>query len=250
MHILQPGETLTDPLSPYAAVDRTTPEGRCWVMANMVGSLDGSAAVGGRVGVLSDEPDRQLFRLMRALAQVVLVGAQTVRREGYATIALPPEWAVAREEAGLPRTPPLAVVSRSLDLDWSARTFTDAPPESRTMVVTCEAADRERLERAREVADVVVAGEERVDTKRALAELARRGHKVVLCEGGPTLLGELVARGDLDELCLTIAPLMGGDPLPVSVTPPGAVPVGFRLRHVLADESTLFLRYERTTDEQ
>jgi riboflavin biosynthesis pyrimidine reductase len=68
---------------------------------------------------------------------------------------------------------------------------------------------------------------------------------VVLCEGGPTLLGELVAAGRLDELCLTIAPLMGGDPLPVSVSPPGAPLRHFALRHVIRDGDTLFLRYER-----
>jgi riboflavin biosynthesis pyrimidine reductase len=67
----------------------------------------------------------------------------------------------------------------------------------------------------------------------------------VLCEGGPTWLGELVAAGCLDELCLTIAPLMGGDPLPVSVAPVGAPLTHFALRHVLRDGDTLFLRYER-----
>ena len=113
-------------------------------------------------------------------------------------------------------------------------------------MVTCGAADPDRLADARAHAgDVVVAGDERVDPAAALAALAARGHRVVLCEGGPTLLGELVDAGLLDELCLTIAPLMGGDALPIAVSPtPGHV-TALRLAHTLADGDTLFLRYER-----
>ena len=127
----------------------------------------------------------------------------------------------ARRAAGRPATPPLAVVTRSLDLNWSARVFTGAPADRRTLVLTCAAADPARLARASEVAEVIVAGQDRVDPDEAMAMLAGLGHRVVLCEGGPTWLGELVAAGRLDELCLTIAPLMGGDMLPVSVAPTG-----------------------------
>ncbi len=249
VQILQPGAILDDPLAPYARVDRTPAAGGCWVMANMVGGLDGSAAVGGRVGALSTEPDAALFRLLRSLADVVLVGAETVRRERYRSIRLPPKVADARQAAGRPRTPRLAVVTRSLNLDWSGDAFGGAPAGSRTLVITCKAADPRRVERAREVADVLIAGEDRVDPEQALLLLSELGHRVVLCEGGPTLLGELVAAGRIDELCLTIAPLMGGDPLPVSVSPPGAPLRGFALRHVLRDGDTLFLRYERGRDD-
>jgi PPK2 family polyphosphate:nucleotide phosphotransferase len=245
VHVLNDGAPVTDPLAPYAQVDRTRAAGGCWVMANMVGGLDGSAAIGGRVAALSTEPDAALFRLMRALADVVLVGAETVRREGYRRLRLPEERAAARQAAGRPRTPRLAVVTRSLDLDWSTEAFAGAPPESRALVITCKAADPGRLERAREVADVVIAGQDRVEPEQAVLRLSDLGHRVVLCEGGPTLLGELVAADRLDELCLTIAPLMGGDPLPVSVSPPGAPLRHFALRHVMRDGDTLFLRYER-----
>jgi riboflavin biosynthesis pyrimidine reductase len=249
VQILQAGATLADPLAPYARVDRIRAGGGCWVMANMVGGLDGSAAIGGRVAALSTEPDAALFRLIRALADVVLVGAETVRRERYRTIRLPERQAAARLAAGRPAAPRLAVVTRSLDLDWSGDAFAGAPAGRRTLVITCKAADARRLERAREVADVVIAGEDRVDPEQALLRLSELGHRVVLCEGGPTLLGELVAAGRLDELCLTIAPLMGGDPLPVSVSPPGTPLRHFALRHVLRDGDTLFLRYERGRDE-
>lgn len=248
VHALQEGPDLPDPLAPYAAVDRARPDGGCWVMAHMVGGLDGSAAIGGRVGALSTAPDASLFVAMRTLADVVLVGAETVRREGYGPIRLPPERADARARAGRPAAPPLAVVSRSLSLDWDAPAFTEAPPDSRSIVVTCAAADPERLRRAREVADVVVAGDRRVEPAAATAALTAAGHRVAVCEGGPTWLGELVAADCLDELCLTVSPLMGGDPLPLSVTPPGGSLRHLTLRHVLRDGDTLFLRYERHAD--
>lgn len=247
MHLLQPADEVRDLLAPYAAVQRRRPD-RAWVMANMVGTLSGSAAVGGRVGQLSVGPDSQLFVDMRSLADVVLVGAETVRREGYGPVRLSPERVAARREAGLPDTPPLAVVSRSLELDWAAPVFADAPADRRTIVVTCEAADPARVARAREVADVVVAGAESVAPALAVAALRERGHAVVLCEGGPSWLGELAAAGCLDELCLTVAPVLGGDLLPVSVAPPGSALRGFALRHVIAADDTLFLRYERADD--
>ncbi len=245
MYLLDRGAPIGDSLAPYAAVARQVADGSCWVMAHMVGGLDGTAAIGGRVGELSTAPDAQLFRLMRALADVVLVGAQTVRREGYGPVRLPAERMLVRSQAGRRPVPPLAVVSGSLDLDWSAKAFVDAPDASRTLVITCQDSDPLRRERASVVADVIVAGDERVDLRVALSHLAARGHQVVLCEGGPTLLGELVAGDLLDELCLTISPLMGGDPLPVSVSPPGAPLRYFALRQVARDDQTLFLRYER-----
>jgi riboflavin biosynthesis pyrimidine reductase len=245
VQILREGPEITEPLAPYAEVDRTTADGAPWVMANMVGGLDGSAAIGGRVADLSAKPDRQLFRLMRALADVVLVGAETVRREGYRSIRLPQELAAARLAAGRQATPRLAVVTRSLDLDWSGRPFGAAPPESRALVITCKGADPGRLGRAREVTDVLIAGEDRVDPEQAVLGLAELGLRIVLCEGGPTLLGELVSAGRLDELCLTIAPLMGGDPLKIAMSPGGAPLRHFALRHVIRDGDTLFLRYER-----
>jgi riboflavin biosynthesis pyrimidine reductase len=215
----------------------------------MVAGLDGTAAVGGRVGVLSTPPDQVLFRRMRQIADIVLVGAETVRREGYGPLRLSDDARAARQRLGQSPTPPLAVVSRSLDLDWDAALFTAAAEDARTHVVTCAAADRERRARAEHVATVLVAGDERVEPVAAMQALADLGRRVVVCEGGPTWLGELVAADRLDELCLTIAPVMGGDPLPVSVTPRGAGTAAFALKGVMAEDDTLFLRYERRTSE-
>ncbi|MDO5499394.1 MAG: pyrimidine reductase family protein [Propionibacteriaceae bacterium] len=242
MHELNAGAAIADILAPYA-VPRGHADGRAWMMANMVAGVDGTAAVDGRVGPLSEGPDVELFRLMRALADVVVVGAETVRREGYGPVRLPEARQAARVEAGRTPLPPVAVVSRSLELNWAAPLFTEAATP--TMVITCAAAPPERLDRARDSAEVLVVGEESVDLAALLAALAARGLPTVLCEGGPTLLGRLAAAGLLDELCLTLTPLMGGDPLPVALTPAGGATSAYRLCHALGHDSTLFLRYER-----
>lgn len=245
------GPAVADVLDPYRGVDRVRPSGGAWVLANMVGGLDGTAAIGGRVGALTGGADAELFRRLRAVADVVLVGAATVRAEGYGPVRLPEDLRAERRAAGRPDVPPVAVVSASLRLDWSSSLFTDA--ERPTMVVTTpEAAAGPTGPEARRHAEVPEvdppAGGGGVAVPGLLAALADRGHRVVLCEGGPALLGELVAAGRLDELCLTVAPLVGGDPLPVVRTPPGAPLRGFALRHVALDDGALFLRYEAVPD--
>jgi riboflavin biosynthesis pyrimidine reductase len=211
----------------------------------MVAGLDGTASVGGRVASLSTTPDRALFPRMRQIADIVMVGAETVRREGYGSVSLTEDARAQRRSKGQTPTPAVAVVSQSLAFDWTAKVFTDAPADARTHLITCAAADPERRAEAEEFAEIIVAGDDRVEPVTAMQALAELGHRVVLCEGGPTWLGQLVAADRLDELCLTVAPLMGGDSLPVSVTPPGAGLARFELKGAMLDEHTLFLRYER-----
>lgn len=245
MHQLERGAEVRDALAPYLDVDRSRPRHECWVIGHMVAGLDGTASVGGRVGSLSTTPDEALFPRMRQLADVVLVGAETVRREGYGPVRLSEEARESRRRLDMSPTPPLAVVSRSLAFDWAAKVFADAPDDARTLVITCASADPQRLADAETVATVIVAGEERVEPAAAMQALADLGRRVVLCEGGPTWLGELVAADRLDELFLTVSPLMGGDQLPVAVTPPGAGLAEFDLLGTMAEDHTLFLRYER-----
>lgn len=243
MNWLEPGSAVDDLVAPYREVDRTAPGGRAWVLANMVAGLDGSTAIAGRVGQLSSPTDAALFKLLRSVADVVLVGAETVRRERYGPARLPDEVRAARIAAGRSAVPPVAVVSRSLDLDWSSPLFAGVDPASPTMIVTCDSAPPDRLAEARRRGPVLVAGADRVEPAAALTALTAWGAATVLCEGGPTLLGELVEVGLLDELCLTIEPLMGGDPLPVAVSTGPPRPTRYRIAHTLADGDTLFLRY-------
>lgn len=244
MQLLVGGPMIDDLLALYRVVVRSRGDGGCWVLANMVAGLDGTAAVAGRVGPLSTGPDRELFRLLRAVADVVLVGAQTVRQERYGPVLLPEAVQAARVAAGGRPVPAVAVVSRSLDLDWESPLFTEAPPSSPTEVITTAASVRARPAIPPAGTPLLVAGEEEVDMVSLLDALHAQGHGVVLCEGGPSLLGQLVAAGRLDELCLTLAPVIGGDPLPVAVTPVGSALADFALRHTAVADDTLFLRYE------
>jgi len=201
------------------------------VRANFVASADGSVSLAGKSGTLGNAADRELFQLLRAMSDVVLVGAGTARVENYGG---------AREVDG--RTPPIAVVSRSLDLDPASRLFTDTrvPP----IVLTCADAPADRRELLAGIADVVIAGDSDVDLRVALDTLAERGLRHVECEGGPHLLGWLVAAGLLDELCLTLAPvLVGGTAGRIVAGLDTQVGDRLRLLHVLEDDGYLFLRY-------
>jgi riboflavin biosynthesis pyrimidine reductase len=203
--------------------------------------------VEGRVGALSSDTDKTVFRLLRSLADVVLVGAGTFRAERYAPSRLADHLRQWRVERGRPPVPPIAVVSRSLDLDLEAPVFTDT--EVRTLVVTTADADPEARARIAEVADVVVAGESRLDPAAALRALRERGHEIVLCEGGGVLNAELLAAGLLDELCLTVSPRVGGDPSRIVADAPRIPLADLRLAHVLADGDELYLRYLTGADD-
>jgi riboflavin biosynthesis pyrimidine reductase len=219
------------------------PPGGTWLRANMVASLDGAAQRDARSAGLGNAADRHLFLLLRGLADVVVVGAGTVRTEGYGPVRPSEGWGGVRE--GRAPVPPLAIVSRTLDLDFDAPVFTEA--QSRTIVLAPATAAPGRLEAARERADVIVAGRETLDFAAAVGELAARGHRRLLCEGGPGVLAQVVAAGLLDELCLTLSPLLlGGHPTRILDGPPVSVPPEMTLAHAMQDEEFLFLRYTRS----
>jgi riboflavin biosynthesis pyrimidine reductase len=217
-----------DPVDPAAVyADVPVAEGRPSVRLNMIASVDGATAVGGRSGGLGGEADKRLFAVLRSLADVVLVGAGTVRAEHYGPGALP-----------------IAVVSRSCSLDWQSPFFTEAT--FRPIVLTVADAPKDYLERAAEVADVVVAGTGSVDVAQALEALARRGARRVLAEGGPALNGHLAAAGLVDEMCLTLSPtLVAGDAKRILDGPELAVPAPLELRSLCEEDGFLFLRTRR-----
>jgi riboflavin-specific deaminase-like protein len=181
---------------------------RPYVVVNMVASADGAISVEGRTQALSSEADRHVFHYLRSLADVILVGAQTVRTEGYGPPRITAERQAARVARGQHAVPRIAIVTSSLDLDWGSKLFTETA--TRPLLLTTEDADVP--DEALAVADVVVAGRGRVSMPEALASLCEHGVGVVLCEGGPTLNGVLAADDLIDELCLTVVPaLVGGD---------------------------------------
>ncbi|MQA79539.1 MAG: pyrimidine reductase family protein [Streptosporangiales bacterium] len=215
-----------------------------WLRVNMIASADGAAVVDGGSRALGSDADRQLLGLLRGLADVVVVGAGTVRAEGYGPLRPRQARRDARIEAGLAPVPRLAVVTHTLDLDLTAPVFTE--PEVTTLVVTCEAADPDRLRAAGEVAEVVLAGGDRVDLGAALDALVGHGLPRMLCEGGPGLLGGLAAADRVDDLCLTVAPVLAGGDASRIARGPDLVPrARMRLAHALEDDSYLYLRYTR-----
>ncbi|MCW2631371.1 MAG: bifunctional deaminase-reductase domain protein [Pseudonocardia sp.] len=217
----------------YAYPDRLD---RPYLRVNFVSSADGAVTVGGVSAGLGSPVDRKVFLLLRELADVVLVGAGTVRTEGYG--------GARRPTRGRTDPPPIGVVTASAALDPGSRLFTDTrvPP----IVFTTDAAPVERRKRlAAAGAEVVVAGEHRVDVDVVLAALQERGLVRVLCEGGPILHGNLIAADAVDELCLTIAPaLVGADIGRISHGPPCAVRP-MRLGQLLTEDDQLLLRYLR-----
>lgn len=218
--------------------------GDCWIRAMMISSLDGAAqGPDGKSGSLSSPADRWAFALQRGLADAILVGAGTVRAEGYGPAEVEPAYEALRHAAGQLAAPPIVVVSRQLDLDPAAPLFTEEP--RRTIVVTVDSAPRQRRTALAAVADVVVAGDADVDLAAVRAALAERGYRRIVCEGGPHLLATVLAGGHVDELCLTFAPMtVGGTPLRLLGELPMA-PRDWRLAHVIEDDGTLLTRWTR-----
>ncbi|WP_431307445.1 pyrimidine reductase family protein [Candidatus Protofrankia datiscae] len=217
--------------------------GQVHVRSNFVSSIDGATEVDGRSGALGGSADRRVFRLLRWLADVVLVGAGTAVAEDYGPVVVPPDRRERRVAAGQNAVPPIAVVSAALRLEPSARLF--AAPV-RPLVLTCEAAPPARRGALAEVADVLICGERTVDPAVALRALGERGLGRVLCEGGPSLHADLADAGLLDELCLTFAPLLAGpDHLRMVRGRRWRAPLTMTLGHVLEEDGNLFLRYLR-----
>lgn len=207
-----------------------------WVRVNFVSSLDGAVSLGGKSAGLGSAADVAVFSALRQLADVVLVGAGTVRAEDYRGARKP--------TIGKDTPPPIAVVTASADLDPEARLFTDTqvPP----IVLTTGDAPVERRKALRAAgADLVELGS--LAPAALLAELDRRGLRRVLCEGGPMLHGELIAADAVDELCLTLSPLLvAGETGRIARSVAGPSAHGMTLASVLEEDSSLLLRYTRT----
>lgn len=218
---------------------------RTFVRANMVSGLDGAIATDGVSAGLSGPADKDVFAVLRAWADVVLVGAGTARAEQYRPPRIRRELQAGRTHRGQATVPRIAVVSRSLDLDLDSALMQDVS----TLVVTCANADASRLAALRRHHDVIVVGESTVDLHQAVIELHRMGLTRILCEGGPSLLGDLVAQALINDLCLSLAPSVGGG---THAGLFGAAPFAqrrLRVQHVIESDGFLMTRYAFTRDE-
>ncbi|WP_380168436.1 dihydrofolate reductase family protein [Jannaschia sp. R86511] len=219
-----------------------------WVRANMVASLDGAVAGDdGRSGSVSSDVDREVFRVLRGLADAVLVGSGTARTEGYGPARPHPDLQDRRRERGSAEAAVVVQVTRSGDVEAGQGMF-DGPHHG--LVVMADG-DDEAVRRARGTAgadQVLLAGHVDhggVDLAAALEQLAGRGLTRVLCEGGPSLLGALAQADLLDELCLTTSPVLVAGGADRVVTGAGVDPRDYRLASLLHAGSTLLTRWVR-----
>jgi riboflavin-specific deaminase-like protein len=228
-----------------AAEARPAPDGRPWVLVNMIASLDGAITVDGRSGGLGRPADKEMFSALRAVGDVVLAGAGTVRGEGYGPPRPSAATRAARRARGQEEAPRLAIATRRLDLDLTAPLFTEA--EAPPFVLTCAAAPADRRTAVAEVAEVIVAGDVTVDLPGALHELHDRGVRTVTCEGGPHLNADLMLADLVDEWALTVSPLLVGGDAPRSTTGLElAEPLPMHLDRVLEGDGLLLTRWLRT----
>jgi riboflavin biosynthesis pyrimidine reductase len=230
------------PLDDDGLAEAYAPDGP-GVRVNFVSSLDGAVELSGYSEGLSGPADKRVFGALRMLCEGLLVGAGTLRHEGYHAVRLTEARRAWRTARGLPPYPTLVVVSRALALNPAQDAFAGAPV--RPIVLTCGAAPVDRRSALAGVAEVLIAGERDVDLAAAVGLLRDRGLGHLLSEGGPQLFGALTAADLVDELCLTVSPLLAGPGAGrITAGLPGP-PRSLSLRHALAAGDMLMLRYAR-----
>lgn len=220
------------------------PEAGPWVRAMMVTTLDGAAAgPDGLSGSISSDVDKSVFDAVRRRADAVLVGAGTIRAEGYGAMLAKAADADARSAAGQRPAPVLAIVSPSLDLPWDSALFTDSTEAP--VVFTTATPDPDALGRAHQArADVVQAPGDDITPTFLRDTLVERGLRRIVCEGGPRLLESMTRAGLVDEADITVSPMLAG--LGHAHATDGLDEVArFDLLHVLTAEGFLMCRYVR-----
>jgi riboflavin-specific deaminase-like protein len=215
---------------------------RPYVRLNIVCSANGKVAVDGSSTGLASPADRLILGRLRWLADVILVGAGTVRADSYRGARSWEKLRARRRTRGQAETAPIAVVTASADLDPDSALFTDtfAPP----LVLTVRSAPSRKVARLEKAgAEVHIVGDDRAEAGLIVSALESRGLYRILCEGGPPLFGDFIAADMVDDLCLTIAPVVGGTGQISSGPPAGLLPM--RLVSALADDDSLLMRYCR-----
>lgn len=217
------------------------PAGRPFVFVNMIATVDGRAARDGRTDTMGGDDDLELLLELRAIADAVLVGTGTLRAEGYDRLVRREQRRERRVAAGYAEDPLAVILSRGFDVPWEAGLF-QAPEQPVLVYAGPDAGEPPAVPAPVEVVRLEVPG-----LTEMLADLRARGVRALLCEGGPKLHRALHAAGVVDELFLTIAPLVTGDEDEPAIVAGGRLPepVELELRWVIRSGSELFLRYGR-----
>jgi riboflavin biosynthesis pyrimidine reductase len=214
------------------------PAGRPLVFVAMISTVDGRAAIDGRSNALGDEADLETLLELRTIADAVLIGTGTLRAEGYDRLIRDPGRRARRVAAGLAEDPLAVLLSRRFDIPWEAGLF--QAPDQRVLVYTGAAGDVPDVPAPVEVAELPDP-----TPAAAFADLRARGVRALLCETGPRLNRTLLADGVVDELFLTVAPVLTSDPAEPQIVMGDRLPtaVDLRLEWALQHGSELFLRY-------
>lgn len=229
-------QSLIDPQQDVPAEHRPAGNARPWVFTNMVTSLDGATALDGVSGQLGGVADKEMFRALRSSTDAIIVGAKTATAERYRQ----------PRPNHLNQIPLLVVVSGSLSVPLDLPVLTS--PSYRPVIATSERGKNDgNEERLNAVADVQTFGDDTVDLHSLLRRLRQQGIQRVLLEGGPTLNGQFVAQGLVDEWNLTLSPqLVGGTSTRTSY---GAAcnqaSRPLNLRRLWVSDNTLFGRWTR-----
>jgi riboflavin biosynthesis pyrimidine reductase len=234
---LSPAET-RPPHEWLAEFDPQPTDDRPFVYLDMVSSVDGRATLDGRAQALGSDTDTLLLTELRALADAVLIGIGTLRAEGYGKLVGAAERVARRRAAGREPTPPAVLLSRSLDLPWDAPLF--GAPDQPVLVYTGSAAEPPAV-----VAPVQVIRLADPTPAAMLADLRARGVGALLCEGGPTLNRALLGAGAVDELFVTLSPLLVGqhDAPRILEGEDLPAPLALELLWTLHHDGELYLRY-------
>jgi riboflavin biosynthesis pyrimidine reductase len=221
--------------------DRPPPSGRPWVMANMVMSVDGAYSVEGRSGGLSSDADREVFHRLRSATDAVLVAAGTARAERYRRPRTPDDRVDARRDAGQADHPRLVLVSRTLSLPDDLPLL-EGPGLPEPLVLHPQESDTSAVP---DGVELRAAGHHDVDLSAALGGLRDDGVQLLLCEGGPRLLGQLHALDLIDELFVTLSPnLVGGERTGLLGAAPATLRP-YRLHRLLEADDFLLATYRR-----
>ena len=219
------------------------PDDRPYVLLNMVTSVDGKAAMAGSAAPIGSDVDHRLMRSLRAAVDAVLIGGGTLRLERVDP-RVGAIWATRRVARGVAPEPLAIVLTGSGDVPFDRRYF--AYPDVPRLVIGGSMMPPERREALTARAMLLIAPTARPEVGWALRRLREDyGVRHLLCEGGPTLNGELIAAGLVDELCWTLAPKIigSGESLPLVAGPPLPTPARLTLASAYLHEDEFFLRY-------
>jgi riboflavin biosynthesis pyrimidine reductase len=222
-----------------AALGARAGEDRPYLFMNFVETVDGRATREGSSRALGGDADLEMLLALRTVADAVLIGPGTVRVEGYGRLVGDPERRERRVAAGLAADPPAVLMSRRFEIPWGAGLF--AAPEQPVLIYT----EVDATVPAGVEAPVEVVRLEPFSPVAALADLRRRGVRALLSEGGPTLFRGLLGDGLVDELFLTLTPMIVGGEGELRIVAGRALdaPAPLTLQWILRAGDELFLRY-------